>query len=253
MKMLRPLVLSLALAIPLGGAVACGGDDSNIDYPPFPPPTGTPDGSPPPPTPDGMPAGPATPILNEVVIDDPSSVPEDGNFVEIFGDPSTDYSNYTIVGIEGDDISTQGEIRWLDEVGTTDADGRYATTLGDVDYTRDVLTFLLVEDFTGELDDDLDTDDDGTLDSEPWTSVADALGVEDGADNGSFTYVEINGTTYGPVVTATGTDGGFALIPDGTADAEAGDWVRIPIDGVADDDTEADATPGAENTLGPSS
>lgn len=54
-------------------------------------------------------------------------------------------------------------------------------------------TFLLVTDFTGAVGDDLDTDNDGSLDSEPWGSVIDAVSiVEPGDAPGSvgFGYAE---------------------------------------------------------------
>src|SRR5690606_1169793 len=41
----------------------------------------------------------------------------------------------------------------------------------------DNVTHLLVDGFTGSSNDDLDTDDDGTLDVTPWTSVVDAVSL----------------------------------------------------------------------------
>lgn len=41
----------------------------------------------------------------------------------------------------------------------------------------DNVTHLLVRDFTGASDDDLDTDDDGVLDIAPWSAVVDAVGL----------------------------------------------------------------------------
>lgn len=43
-------------------------------------------------------------------------------------------------------------------------------------------TFLLVSDFTGTVGDDLDTDDDSTLDLTPWSTLLDAIGVYDGGN-----------------------------------------------------------------------
>lgn len=44
-------------------------------------------------------------------------------------------------------------------------------------FSNTSLTFALVRDFTGMALDDLDIDDDGVLDSTPWSSVVDAVGV----------------------------------------------------------------------------
>ncbi|MEL6712337.1 MAG: hypothetical protein AAFP86_01105, partial [Planctomycetota bacterium] len=41
----------------------------------------------------------------------------------------------------------------------------------------DNVTHLLVSDFTGAVADDLDTDDDGTLDSMPWTAILDGFAL----------------------------------------------------------------------------
>jgi hypothetical protein len=41
----------------------------------------------------------------------------------------------------------------------------------------DNVTFMLVSGFTGAVNDDLDTDDDGTLDTTPWASVLDSVSV----------------------------------------------------------------------------
>ena len=49
-------------------------------------------------------------------------------------------------------------------------------TLFDDDLENGSGTIVLVQGFTGALDDDLDTDDDGTLDSTPWGNVVDAVG-----------------------------------------------------------------------------
>jgi hypothetical protein len=62
-------------------------------------------------------------------------------------------------------------------VGSTGAGG-YWTNGEDAEDGR--VTLLLVEGFTGSVGDDLDTDNDGTLDSAPWTRVVDDVAVSDG-------------------------------------------------------------------------
>ncbi len=49
------------------------------------------------------------------------------------------------------------------------------------------ITLLLVENFSGAFEDDLDTDDDGVLDVEPWDSIVDSVAVNDGG-TGDLTY-----------------------------------------------------------------
>ena len=46
----------------------------------------------------------------------------------------------------------------------------------------DNITLALVTNFTGSLDQDLDTDDDGTLDATPWLGVVDAVGSVENTD-----------------------------------------------------------------------
>eukprot|EP00958_Prasinococcus_capsulatus_P024856 scaffold3978_cov398-Prasinococcus_capsulatus_cf.AAC.1 len=50
-------------------------------------------------------------------------------------------------------------------------------------------------DFTGEVGDDLDVDDDGMLDNEPWSEVLDCLTLVETPDSGDLIYCE---TTIGP-------------------------------------------------------
>lgn len=52
----------------------------------------------------------------------------------------------------------------------------------------DNVTHLLVSDFTGSIDDDLDVDDDGTLDATPWTSLLDAVSLVDDPVGGDKYY-----------------------------------------------------------------
>ena len=61
-------------------------------------------------------------------------------------------------------------------------------------------TFALVDGFTGAAGDDLDTDNDGTFDSTPWSSIVDTVSLVDGDGNADVSY----GT---PIV---GPDGDFA-------------------------------------------
>lgn len=58
-----------------------------------------------------------------------------------------------------------------------------ATSVNTADFNPDLEnganTFLLVRGFLGMVGGDLDTDNDGVLDSTPWSSVVDAIGIDD--------------------------------------------------------------------------
>ena len=59
----------------------------------------------------------------------------------------------------------------------------------------DNVTHLLVAGFTGAVGDDLDTNDDGVLDIEPWDSVLDCVALLEEIGGGDLVYCD---TTVGP-------------------------------------------------------
>ena len=81
---------------------------------------------------------------------------------------------------------------------------------------------MVVEGFTGAESDDLDTDDDGTLDVTPWTRIVDGIAVLD----------DPAGRTYAPLIFDATLDmegttpGGASRIPDGVFTNSLADWVR---------------------------
>ena len=89
------------------------------------------------------------------------------------------------------------------------------------------LSLLLVEGFTGALNGDIDTNNDGTVDATPWTSIVDGVAVNDGGA-GDLTYavpslgVSYDGQPFAP--------GGASRIPDGTDTDSTADWVRNDFD-----------------------
>ena len=190
--------------------------------------------------------GPASdPVINEFVANHTGADTE--AFVELFGDPSTDYSALTILEIEGDG-SGAGTIDAVIPVGTTDAGGYWTD---DEDMENGTITILLVENFSGAVSDDLDADDDGTLDSTPWDRIVDGIATTDGGSDDR---------TYSPVVLAPFFDGapfgagGASRIPNGTDTDSIGDWMRNDFDGFgfagfagSPAVGEAENTPGAVN------
>lgn len=95
-----------------------------------------------------------------------------------------------------------------------------ATTQTIIDFTPDIEngtnTYLLVRGFSGSVGQDLDADNDGNLDSTPWTSVDDAFGVVETATN-EFPYGVSAGGVDFPYL--GWTPGGYHLLPNGTRTA----------------------------------
>jgi hypothetical protein len=192
--------------------------------------------------------GPRDPVINEFVANHTGSDSE--AFVEVFGDANTDYSALTVLEIEGDSSSNEGTIDAVLQVGTTNAGGYW---IDDEDMENGTITILLVENFSGSVGNDLDTDDDGTLDSTPWTRIVDDVAVSDGG-SADITYSStvlapfFDGNPFGA--------GGASRSPNGTDTNTAADWVRNDFDGFgfpgftgSPDVGEAENTPDAVNVV----
>ncbi|MEJ2555266.1 MAG: hypothetical protein P8186_03350 [Anaerolineae bacterium] len=164
-------------------------------------------------------------VINEFVFNHTGT--DTNEYVEIFGDPNTDYPGSSLLEIEGDS-SGAGVIDGVWQVGTTDASGFWTTGFLNNELENGTLTLLLVEGFSGSPGDDLDSDNDGILDSTPWTSVLDEVAVTDGGSTDR---------TYSSVVLSPGYDGisftpgGASRIPNGTDTDTVNDWLRNDFDG----------------------
>ena len=156
-----------------------------------------------------------------------STAGTDVEYVEIFGTTNENYSAYKVLEIEGDSGTSQGTIDEVISLGTTDANGLYLVNLVANALENGTISLLLVKDFSGLLNTDLDTNNDGVFDSTPWTAIADSVGVNDGG-SGDRTYgnpslgVAYDGMAYAP--------GGASRIPDGYDTEAATDWVRNDFD-----------------------
>jgi hypothetical protein len=168
--------------------------------------------------------GPLEPKINEFSA---STAGTDVEYVEIYGSPNTDYSAYTMLEIEGDSGTAVGTIDEVIVVGTTDANGFFLVNLPANALENGTITLLLVKNFTGALNADLDTDNNGVFDSTPWDAIVDSVAVNDGG-TGDITYgspiltVGYDGLTFAP--------GGASRIPDGYDTDAATDWVRNDFD-----------------------
>ncbi|MCL4868282.1 MAG: ExeM/NucH family extracellular endonuclease [Anaerolineae bacterium] len=193
---------------------------------------------------------PTAPIINEFVLNHVGT--DTHEFVEIYGDPNTDYSDYTILQIEGDTTGA-GLIDSVHIVGTTNADGLWTTGFLTNVFENGTVTLLLVKDFTGTIGQDLDSNNDGLFDVTPWSSLVDDVAVNDGG---------AGDTTYSTTVLAPGfggspfTPGGASRIPNGVDTDSAADWALNDFDGEGlpgfigtPDPGEAFNTPGAPNAL----
>jgi len=158
-------------------------------------------------------AGAAT--INEIRVDQVST--DNDEYFELAGSPGESLDGLTYIVI-GDGTGGSGVIEAVvDLTGyAIPADGfflaveaTFTMACGDVpDYTgtldfenSDNVTHMLVSNFTGAKNDDLDTDDDGNLDSTPWDNVVDCIALIETPGSGDLTYCD---DTVGP-------DGSYAV------------------------------------------
>lgn len=166
----------------------------------------------------------ADPLLNEFVANHVGT--DTSEYLELKGDALTDYSDWTLVQIEGDAGGT-GRILSATAIGTTDADGYWWSGFQSNLLQNGSGTLLLVENFTGSTGQDLDTNDDGVLDLTPWTRTGDGVAIDDGG-NGDRFYA-------GPVLApdfdgGNVTVGGASRLPDGADTDSPSDWTRNDFD-----------------------
>jgi uncharacterized protein len=193
----------------------------------------------------------AEPKINEFSA---STAGTDVEYVEFYGDPSTDYSAYTLLEIEGDFSGTAtGTVDEVISLGTTDVNGFYLANLPANALENGTITLLLVKNFSGALGNDLDTNDDGAFDTAPWDSIVDAVAVNDGGASDLTYGVPALGVSYDGLPFAPG---GASRYPDGLDTDAASDWVRNDFDlagipGFAGSISlgEAYNTPGAPNEI----
>ncbi len=177
------------------------------------------------------PRTPGDPVINEFLADQTST--DTNEFIEIFGEPSTDYSALSVLQIEGDSGSAQGMVDSVHPVGATDADGFWTTgflTTGTLE--NGTITLLLVDTFTGTVGIDLDANNDGVIDAALWTRLVDTIAIDDG-DSGDLTYTDVytNAVLTPNYDGFTTKPGGASRIPNGANTFNASDWVRNDFDG----------------------
>ncbi|MGF1536744.1 MAG: choice-of-anchor I family protein [Elainellaceae cyanobacterium] len=155
-------------------------------------------------------------IINEIRTNQPGA--NSDHFFELLGTPNTSLDGLTyivigdgdttVVDTDGDGIADatagSGVIEEVVDLSGSvlNGDGLFVAaentfTLGSADLTttlnfedNDNVTHLLVRDFTGGLDQDLDTDDDGVLDVVPWTEIFDSVAIVRSTTSGEQIYSE---------------------------------------------------------------
>lgn len=193
------------------------------------------------------------PYINEFVANHTST--DTNEFFEIFAAPNQDLSNYWFIEIEGD----SGNTGTIDDVainlGVADANGFWWSGFMNNALENGTSTYLLVTNFVPGAalgtTDDIDTDDDGVIDTVFWDTIVDSVGVFDGGGGDlNYSSTVLDNTLLGnPGFTV----GGASRLPDGT-----GGWVRNDFDGLglpgflgSIDPGEALNTPGTFNSLIP--
>ncbi|MHC5109826.1 MAG: lamin tail domain-containing protein [Planctomycetota bacterium] len=147
-------------------------------------------------------AAPNDVLINEIRIDDTGDPEEE--YFELLGSPtaSLDGLTYLVLGEDSNQVNGSGVIEAVVSLdgGSINSSGFFTVaestfSIGVADLTAvlgfensDNVTHLLVSGFTGALDDDLDSDDDGLLDSTPWSSVLDCISLIETVGSGDLTY-----------------------------------------------------------------
>ena len=153
-------------------------------------------------------------LINEFMFN-PSASGDQNEFIEVKGDADTDYSEWSLIVVDGDG-SVAGKIDNVFQLGTTNSAGYWVTPYQTNALQNGTQTVLLVKNFTGKAGDDLDTANGGTFTSTPWSEIGDTIAVSDGG-SGDPTYAGA------PVLTGK-LIAGASRIPDGTDTNSASDW-----------------------------
>ncbi len=142
-------------------------------------------------------------LINEILVN-PIGTDDSREYVELKGPPAASLDGLTVLEVSGNGTNI-GKIFWARDLSgaALGANGLLligemyqslwpawtgvppSTALLDMNHPRgrldnDTTTFLLVTNFTGAVDQDLDTNDDGTLDATPFDQILDSVGWLDG-------------------------------------------------------------------------
>jgi hypothetical protein len=129
-------------------------------------------------------------------------------FLVIEGDGGSQGTIDKALSLDGFSTGSNGLFLWRDSADVLLPAPDAATVIKVEDFSPDLengsATFAIVRGFTGTEGDDLDTDDDSTIDSPgslPWSEVLDAVGVRDsGSSDGTYAGQLLSGATDFPNV-----------------------------------------------------
>ncbi len=151
----------------------------------------------------------------------PAGSDADTQTIELFGPAGEAFSAW-LLSIESDQGGSAGTVDRAFQVnGTFDASGILTVDVPDLENPS--FTYVLVDEFTGSVGDDFDTDDDGILDVDlaafGITQVHDAIGIPDAVADESFVYgaqlggIDFDFTGAEPErVFRSGSDGAFYAV-----------------------------------------
>lgn len=185
-------------------------------------------------------------VINEWVADHAGADTEE--LLELFGEPSSDYGSTWFVVLDETGVTDLAV-----QAGSTDAQGFWSTTLAADSLGDGTLTILLAESWSGSLGQDLDTNDDGTLDIEPWTTLHDDVASTGVPVRRGFARSGFAGASF--TYSSSVVDGGGASRWPNGFDSDVGsDWQVNDFDGAGLDGFggepsvgESWNTPGAVN------
>lgn len=181
--------------------------------------------------------------INEIRIDQPST--DNDEYFELAGPASASLSGLTYLVI-GDGSGGSGVIEAVVDLSGQSLSGsgffvaaEGTFTIGTADLTTslnfensDNVTHLLVSGFSGSNGDDLDTNDDGTLDVTPWSGIDDCVALVESVGSGDQVYC----------ATSNGPDGTFVPAHSQLC---TGGWLTGAFDPAGGEDT-----PGSANSCG---
>ena len=166
-----------------------------------------------------------SPLINEFVVDHTGN--DTKEFIEIIGDPFTDYSAFTIIEIEGDGASAGLIDDGIFTIGTTDENGYWTTPFQENIIENGSVTLLIVENFSGTVGDDLDTNNDGSIDATFYSNIVDGVASSDGGASDLVYAIDL-APNYDGISFQVG---GASRIPNGIDTDATSDWVRNDYDG----------------------
>ncbi len=163
------------------------------------------------------------PVINEFVIDHVG--PDTNQFIEIYGQANANYSgDYTLLVVDGG-----GFVYRTYPVGVADASGFWRTSFLNSEMRANATnTLMLVRDYIGSVNVDLDQNDDGTFDFTAWSQIVDAIAIS-ANQAGDRTYANV--VLYPGFGGGSSPVGGASRIPNGQNTNSPSDWLINDFEG----------------------